>query len=84
MQGVTFNAGKVRVYSLEHCPHCSELKAELEAQGIEYDEVPMDEPQWLAEMRYAGYFANEAPVVQIGEMEFIDFYEAMDRLNRKV
>lgn len=77
---VTFNSGRVRVYSLEVCPNCHQLKEMLDDYGIPYDDVDMQAPEWITEMRVNGCFAMEAPVLQVGEEEFWNFHTAMERI----
>ena len=77
----SFNAGRVRVYSLENCPRCEELKEQLKAYGIPYEEVDMGSPKWITEMRCNGCFYMEAPVMQIAEDDFLNYFTALERLN---
>lgn len=57
----------VKVYSLENCPHCNELKKFLEGEGIQFAEEDMASAGPLAELRIHGVFVREAPVLRLGE-----------------
>lgn len=57
----------VKVYSLENCPHCAELKDFLEGEGIPFAEEDMASAGPLAELRIHGVFVREAPVLRVGE-----------------
>lgn len=55
------------VYTTEVCPKCQRLKTYLQAQGIQFKIMDMQSPEGLAELRFNGCFALEAPVLQIDE-----------------
>lgn len=56
------------IYTLEVCPNCIKLKDTLKNEGIEYEEIDMQLPDSITEMRINGCFAMEAPVLQIGDV----------------
>ncbi len=58
---------ELTVYTTEVCPKCQRLKTFLQAQGIPFKTFDMQSPEGLAELRFNGCFALEAPVLQIGE-----------------
>ncbi len=55
------------VYTLENCPHCEEVKAELKSCGIPFVERDMQTAESITELRVNQCFAVEAPVVQDGD-----------------
>lgn len=61
---------EVTVYTTEVCPKCQRLKTFLQAQGIPFKTLDMQSPEGLAELRFNGCFALEAPVLQVGEEFF--------------
>ena len=48
----------IKVFGRKACPACQEKKAELEAQGIEYEYYDLDTPEGLAEAAYYGVLAG--------------------------
>lgn len=56
---------KLRIYTTETCPKCKQLKSKLKKQGLEFEEVDMQDSQWLAELRVNGIFTVDAPVLEI-------------------
>ena len=57
----------ITVYTLEHCPHCEELKAFLRERGVLYTVMRMDSPEGRTELTFNACFAMEAPVLQVGD-----------------
>jgi len=53
--------GGVKIITSRTCPKCEELKAELRAKGIEFEELDIDSPEGL--MWYSYYDASELPFV---------------------
>ncbi len=63
-----------RVYSTKACPKCEQLKAELKAAGISFENMDMSTPEALTELRVNGVFTLSAPVLQAEE----NFYTVED------
>ncbi|MBR6011887.1 MAG: glutaredoxin family protein [Methanomicrobium sp.] len=62
---------KITVYSLEVCPNCEKLKNFLKSHDVAYDELDMASPENMTELRMNNVFVREAPVLQIGDDEFL-------------
>ncbi len=58
---------KYKVYSMESCPKCEQLKAALAEAGISFENLDMATPEALTELRINGVFALSAPVLQVEE-----------------
>ncbi|MDH7593893.1 MAG: glutaredoxin family protein [Methanomicrobiales archaeon] len=58
----------VKVYSLESCPNCDELKKFLAGEGVDFEDADMASAAPLAELRIHGVFVREAPVLRVGEV----------------
>jgi hypothetical protein len=56
---------KVIVYSKEKNPQCAELKNALKEVGIAYQEIDIQKPESITELRKNGCFALEPPVVLV-------------------
>lgn len=57
----------IKIYTTAVCPKCKRLKDFLQAQGIAFQVLDMQSPEGITELRFAGCFALEAPVLQIGD-----------------
>jgi len=68
----------VIVYTLEHCPHCEELKEHLKSQGIAFEVRDMQTAESIAELRCNQVFAIEAPVMQVGKEVFYTSEDLFD------
>lgn len=55
------------LYTSEHCPKCNRLKTFLESQNLQFTKIDIGTPAGLTELRFAGCFALEAPVLQVDE-----------------
>ena len=55
----------VNIYSTEVCPKCQKLKKFLEANGVKFDVLNMQDSENLTELRFNQVFTNNAPVLQI-------------------
>lgn len=58
---------EIILYTTEVCPKCKKLKTFLQEKGIPFKTLDMQSPEGLAELRFNGCFALEAPVLQIGQ-----------------
>ena len=68
----------VRLYTTKDCTRCPQIRVWLTANNIEYDEVDMATPKWMAELRINGVFVMSAPVLQVDN----EFYTP-DQMFRK-
>lgn len=53
----------IKVYSLPVCPRCETLKTFLTNNNIPFESVDMESAEGITELRVAGCFAMEAPVL---------------------
>jgi glutaredoxin len=53
----------VTVYTTDVCPKCNKLKKYLDSIGVKYKAENMETPEALTELRFAGVFTLEAPVL---------------------
>lgn len=60
------NIPDIIVYSLENCPNCEILKGYLKGRGTQFEVRNMQTAQALTELRIAGVFVREAPVLRVG------------------
>jgi len=58
----------VKIYTIENCPYCRELKNLLTNEGIEYTEVDVnkDENQVEFDKIYEVSKCNDVPMVRVG------------------
>ena len=58
----------IRVYTIDNCPYCAELKEILTNEGVEFTEVNVDLPENEPEFNllYEVTKSNDVPVVKIG------------------
>ena len=63
----------VRIYTIEHCPYCVELKEMLKNEGIEYTEIDVNKPENEAEYNKIYEFTKceDVPMVKIGRQILI-------------
>ncbi len=63
----------IRVYTVENCPYCSELKEKYTAAGLEYIEIDVNKPENEAE--YNKIFeitkCDDVPMVNVGRQILI-------------
>lgn len=59
----------VRIYTINNCPYCAELKTLLTNEGIKYIEINVDEPQNQDEFNRLYEFtkSNDVPIVKVGQ-----------------
>lgn len=55
----------LRVYSTKTCPRCSILKATLARWERHYEEASLEDAKTLTDLRLAGCFEIEAPILQV-------------------
>lgn len=60
----------IKIYTTAVCPKCKRLKDFLQAQGIAFQVLDMQSPEGITELRFAGCFALEAPVLQVNNEFF--------------
>lgn len=76
----------VRVYTINHCPYCAELKTILTNEGVEFTEVNVDLPENEAEFNRLHEItkSNDVPIVKVGpqllvpQVSFRSIREAAD------
>jgi glutaredoxin len=76
----------VRIYTIENCPYCTELKNILANEGVQYTEVNVDLPENEAEFNKLYEFTkcNDVPMVKVGnqlllpQISFKSIREAAD------
>ena len=58
----------VKIYTIENCPYCRELKNLLTNEGIEYTEVDVNKDENQAEFNkiYEVSKCNDVPMVRVG------------------
>lgn len=59
----------IKVYTMEGCPYCDELKKKLTEMKVEYTEVNTDLPENEAEYEYIAEIADSSmvPLVVVGK-----------------
>lgn len=59
----------VRVYSIDGCPYCDELKEKLTNEGIEFESVGVDKPENEPEykMIYEVTKSDDVPIIKVGK-----------------
>ena len=59
----------VKIYSIDDCPYCTELKDRLTAYDIDFEEVNVDLPENELEFKaiYEATNSDNVPVVRIGQ-----------------
>jgi glutaredoxin len=57
----------VRIYTIENCPYCTELKSILTSEGVQYIEINVDLPENEAEFNKLYEFTkcNDVPMVKV-------------------
>lgn len=76
----------VRIYTVENCPYCTELKGFLTNEGVEYHEVNVNLPENSEEYKKLHDFTkcDEVPIVRVGNqilvpnVSFSSIREAVD------
>lgn len=58
----------VRIYTIENCPYCAELKSILTNEGVQYIEINVDLPENEVEFNKLYEFTkcNDVPMVKVG------------------
>jgi glutaredoxin len=59
----------VRLYTVENCPYCAELKEKLMAESIEFVEVDVNKPENEAEFNklFEVTKCDDVPMVRVGK-----------------
>jgi glutaredoxin-like protein NrdH len=52
-----------KIFSLPVCPKCNRLKNFLKLHNVDFQEVDMNTPESLTELRINDIFTNKAPVL---------------------
>jgi glutaredoxin len=76
----------VRVYTVENCPYCAELKEILKNEGVNFVEIDVNNPENEPEFNklYEVTKCDQVPMVKIGpqilvpEVSFTSIREAAD------
>ena len=58
--------GKIRVYTMENCPHCEIVKKFLASEGVPYEEIDIMTAEARTELTMNGVFTLTTPIIQIG------------------
>jgi len=66
---------KVVIYTIQHCPHCEELKDFLRKRGIEFEDIDVEENDEAAEEIIEKTGQNGFPVIDIDGEIIIGFDE---------
>lgn len=63
----------VRIYTIEDCPYCNELKGILKNEGVEFVEVDVNKPENEAEFNklYEITKCDDVPMVKVGNQLLI-------------
>lgn len=61
---------KITIYSLPNCPNCEKVKRHLTKKGYFFNEKDLTVASVMAEIRSAGLFPLEAPVLKIDEFYY--------------
>jgi glutaredoxin-like YruB-family protein len=63
---------KIKVYTMEGCPHCAGVKDYLREKGVEFEERDvLADDQAMAEFRELGF--RGTPVTLIGDVAIVGF-----------
>jgi len=76
----------VRVYTMENCPYCNELKGLLEKEGIEFEDVDinLDENKEEVDKVFKVTKVDSVPIAKVGnqliapDVSFTSIEEAFD------
>lgn len=58
---------RIVIYSLQDCPRCEELKTWLRAAVVPFEEMDMNSPVGITDLRVNQCFAMEAQVLRVGD-----------------
>ncbi len=63
----------VRVYTVENCPYCNELKELLQNDGVQFVEIDVNKPENEAEFNklYEVTKCDDVPMVKVGNQLLI-------------
>lgn len=63
----------VRLYTIENCPYCNELKTLLKNEGVEFVEVDVNKPENEAEYNklYEITKCDDVPMIKVGKQLLI-------------
>ena len=58
----------IRLYMIENCPYCKQLKELYQKEGVEYMEVDVNKPENDAEWKklFEVTQSNDVPIVKVG------------------
>lgn len=58
----------IRLYMIENCPYCKQLKELYKKDGIEFEEIDVNKPEHEAEWKrlYEVTKSNDVPIVKVG------------------
>lgn len=62
--GILFGAIIMIVYKTTTCPRCKQLTAYLDSIGHPHQEASLEDAGAITDMRLAGFFGVEAPIIQ--------------------
>lgn len=62
----------IKIFTLPCCPRCDIVKNYLKDRGIDYTEIEMDSAEGITDLRLAGCFAMEGPVLMHNDDEFLE------------
>lgn len=64
---------KIKIYTIENCPYCVELKELLIKEGVEFTEVNVNLPENDAEYNKIHKItkSDDVPVIKVGKKLFI-------------
>ncbi|MHC1625511.1 MAG: glutaredoxin family protein [Methermicoccaceae archaeon] len=57
----------VKVYSMEVCPRCEKLKEFLKEEGIPFEDLSLEDPEILTDLRLEGIFVMATPLLQVDD-----------------
>jgi len=59
----------IRLYTIEHCPYCKQLKEMYTKEGLEFVEIDVNKPENEAEWKNLHEFtgSDDVPIVKVGQ-----------------
>jgi len=63
----------VRIYTIDNCPYCAELKSILTNEGVSFTEVNVNLPENEKEYNqiYEKTKSDEVPIIKVGNQLFV-------------